>query len=62
MHADPTFGVLDGWNRVHDVANVAVVDSSCFTTGRREEPDVDGDGARRACRRRLADDLGHGAI
>ena len=38
MHSDPTFGVLDGWNRMHDVANVAVVDSSSFTTGAEKNP------------------------
>ena len=38
MHADPAFGVLDRWNRLHDVPNVAVVDSSCFTTGPEKNP------------------------
>ena len=38
MHADPEFGVLDGWNRMHDVPNVVVCDSSCFTTGPEKNP------------------------
>ena len=28
MHASAEFGVVDGWNRVHDVPNVIVGDSS----------------------------------
>src|SRR5207247_9155776 len=27
MHSSPKYGVLDGWNRLHDVANVLVVDA-----------------------------------
>jgi choline dehydrogenase-like flavoprotein len=38
MHADPQFGVLDGWNRMYDVRNVAVVDPSCFPTGPEKNP------------------------
>lgn len=38
MHDDPEFGVLDRWNRMHDVPNVAVVDMSCFTTGPEKNP------------------------
>ena len=38
MHSDPAFGVLDVWNRMHDVPNVAVVDSSSFTTGPEKNP------------------------
>ena len=38
MHDDPAFGVLDRWNRIHDVPNVAVVDASCFTTGAGKNP------------------------
>ena len=33
MHASPRFGVTDGFNRLHDIPNVLVVDASCFTTG-----------------------------
>jgi choline dehydrogenase-like flavoprotein len=38
MHRRPEFGVLDEWNRVHDVPNVVVCDSSCFTTGPEKNP------------------------
>ena len=38
MHADPAFGVVDAWNRMHDVPNVVVCDSSCFTTGPEKNP------------------------
>ncbi len=38
MHADPAFGVLDAWNRVHEAPNVVVADSSCFTTGPEKNP------------------------
>ena len=38
MHANPTFGLLDRWNRTHDVTNVAVVDTSCFLTGPEKSP------------------------
>jgi choline dehydrogenase-like flavoprotein len=38
MHASPQFGVLDRWNRMHDVPNVVVCDSSCFTTGPEKNP------------------------
>lgn len=38
MHNDPEFGVLDRWNRMHDVPNVLVCDLSCFTTGPEKNP------------------------
>jgi choline dehydrogenase-like flavoprotein len=38
MHDQPEFGVLDGWNRIYDVPNVVVCDSSCFTTGPEKNP------------------------
>jgi hypothetical protein len=38
MHRSPRFGMLDGWNRMHAVPNVAVVDSSAFTTGPEKNP------------------------
>ncbi len=62
MHSDPTFGVLDGWNRVHEVANVAVVDSSSFTTGPEKNPTLTAMALALRAAERLADDLGRGAI
>jgi len=38
MHASPRYGVVDAWSRVHDVPNVAVADSSVFTTGPEKNP------------------------
>jgi choline dehydrogenase-like flavoprotein len=38
MHASPKFGVTDGFNRLHDIPNVLVVDASCFTTGAEKNP------------------------
>jgi choline dehydrogenase-like flavoprotein len=38
MHAKPEYGMIDGWNRIYDVPNVAVVDSSAFTTGPEKNP------------------------
>ena len=30
--------MLDRWNRMHEVPNVVVADSSCFTTGPEKNP------------------------
>ncbi len=38
MHADPRFGVLDAWNRVHGAPNVLVVDMAAFTTNPEKNP------------------------
>jgi choline dehydrogenase-like flavoprotein len=38
MHASPKFGVVDRHSRVFDVPNVAVADSSVFTTGTEKNP------------------------
>lgn len=38
MHDSSQYGVLDRWNRLHDVENVVVTDSSCFTTGVEKNP------------------------
>jgi len=40
MHASPKFGVTDGFNRLHDISNVLVVDASSFTTGAEKNPTV----------------------
>jgi choline dehydrogenase-like flavoprotein len=40
MHASAKFGVTDGFNRLHDIPNVLVVDASCFTTGAEKNPTV----------------------
>jgi len=38
MHRTPEYGMIDGWNRLHAAPNVAVVDSSAFTTGPEKNP------------------------
>ncbi|MCB8988046.1 MAG: hypothetical protein H6661_09905 [Ardenticatenaceae bacterium] len=38
MHKNPKYGVLDAWNRLHDVPNVVVCDASSFTTGAEKNP------------------------
>jgi len=38
MHHSPQYGMLNGWNRMHAVNNVAVVDASSFTTGPEKNP------------------------
>ena len=62
MHTDPEFGVLDAWNRMHDVPNVAVVDSSSFTTGPEKNPTLTAMALAARAADRLADDLDNGVI
>ncbi len=38
MHRDRKFGVVDSFNRVHDLPSVVVADMSCFTTGPEKNP------------------------
>ena len=38
MHSSPNYGMLNAWNRLHAIDNVAVVDASCFTTGVEKNP------------------------
>ena len=38
MHRSPQYGVLDQWNRVHEIKNLLVVDASCFTTCVEKNP------------------------
>jgi choline dehydrogenase-like flavoprotein len=38
MHANPKYGVLDTWNRIHRAQNVVVCDAACFTTGAEKNP------------------------
>jgi choline dehydrogenase-like flavoprotein len=55
MHATPEFGVLNGWNRLHEVDNVAVVDASSFTTAVEKNPTL----TIMALAARAADRLAH---
>jgi choline dehydrogenase-like flavoprotein len=38
MHADPAYGMTDGFGRLHAVKNVAVADASTFTTSIEKNP------------------------
>ncbi len=60
MHERRDFGVVDRWNRLFDVANVAVVDASCFTTSSEKNPTLTAMALAARAADRLADDLKHG--
>lgn len=57
MHASPRLGMLDAWNRLHEVANVIVCDSSCFTTGGEKNPTLTAMALSARAAWRLAEDL-----
>jgi choline dehydrogenase-like flavoprotein len=62
MHSSPEYGVLDGWNRLHDATNVAVVDASCFTTAVEKNPTLTVMALAARAADRLAYDLQHHAL
>ncbi|MGI9146787.1 MAG: GMC oxidoreductase [Chloroflexota bacterium] len=62
MHSSVEHGVLNGWNRLHDVDNVAVVDASCFTTAVEKNPTLTAMALAARAADRLAHDLKHGAV
>ena len=62
MHRSPRFGMLDGWNRMHAVPNVAVVDSSAFTTGPEKNPVLTAMALAARAGDRLAGDLKAGNL
>ncbi len=57
MHASAEFGVVDGWNRVHDAHDVVVCDTSCFTTAAEKNPVLTAMSIATRAADRLADDL-----
>ena len=57
MHASREFGALDRWNRLYDVQNVVVCDSSCFTTGPEKNPTLTAMAIAGRAADHLADDL-----
>ena len=59
MHQKPEFGVLDGWNRVHDASNILVCDASCFTTACEKNPTLTLMAIAARAAARLANDLRH---
>jgi choline dehydrogenase-like flavoprotein len=62
MHASPQFGVLDRWNRMYDVSNVAVVDPSCFPTGPEKNPTLTAMALAARAADRLAEDVKGGRL
>lgn len=57
MHTNPAWGVLDGFNRMHDVPNVVVTDMSAFTTNPEKNPTLTAMALSLRAADRLADDL-----
>ena len=62
MHADPRHGVLDASNRIHDVRNVVVCDSSSFTTGPEKNPTLTAMALAARAADLLADDIVAGVV
>jgi choline dehydrogenase-like flavoprotein len=62
MHASPRFGMLDSWSRIHAVRNVAVADSSAFTTGPEKNPVLTAMALAARAGHKLAEDLRAGDI
>ena len=60
MHKDPEYGVLDGWNRVHEAPNLLVTDASCFTTGPEKNPTLTMMALAMRAADKLAEDLKRG--
>src|SRR5262249_8151232 len=60
MHSSPIYGMLDSWNRLHAVGNVAVVDASSFTTGVEKNPVLTSMALALRAGTRLAGDLKRG--
>lgn len=59
MHARPEYGVVDGWNRLHDAKNVLVCDAACFTTAAEKNPTLTVMAIAARAATRLAQDLRH---
>lgn len=57
MHRSREFGVVDPWNRLFDVPNVAVVDASSFTTSSEKNPTLTAMALAARAVHRLVDDL-----
>jgi choline dehydrogenase-like flavoprotein len=62
MHAAPAYGMLDRWNRMHAAPNVAVVDSSAFTTGPEKNPVLTAMALAARAAVRMTEDLEAGAV
>jgi choline dehydrogenase-like flavoprotein len=62
MHASPRFGVVDAFSRVFGVTNVAVADSSVFTTGPEKNPVLTAMALAARAGDRLANDIVRGDL
>jgi choline dehydrogenase-like flavoprotein len=62
MSQSPRYGMLNAWNRLHAVQNVAVVDASSFTTGVEKNPTLTVMALSARAADRLADDLVAGGV
>lgn len=62
MHSSPSYGMLNGWNRLHAVDNVVVADASCFTTGVEKNPTLTAMALAARASHRLAEDVKTGTI
>lgn len=62
MHASAQFGMLDGWSRMHAVPNVAVADSSVFTTTPEKNPVLTSMALAARAAQRLAEDIKSGDV
>lgn len=57
MHDDPRYGVLDRWNRVHEMPEIVVCDMSAFTTSPEKNPTLTAMALAARAADRLADEL-----
>jgi choline dehydrogenase-like flavoprotein len=62
MHASADHGVLDSYGRMHAVRNVAVADSSVFTTNPEKNPVLTSMTLAARAASRLADELASGDL
>lgn len=62
MHASPKFGMLNAFGRLHAVANVAVTDSSVFTTTPEKNPVLTSMALAARAAQRLAEDIKSGDL
>lgn len=62
MHASPELGMLNAFGRLHAVSNVAVTDSSVFTTTPEKNPVLTSMALAARAANRLADDIKRGDL
>ena len=62
MHAEPEFGMLDAYSRMHGVPNVVVADSAAFTTSPEKNPVLTAMTLSARASDRLAQDLKSGDL